>query len=229
MEYKVLIADDEKEIRNLLRLYLENEGFKIFEASSGDEVEKIVVNDKPDICLLDIMMPGKDGLHALQDLRKISNIPVIIISARVADEERILGLNLGADDYITKPFNPLEVAARVKSNIRRVYSLGAGENTLKGEVLKVADLELDTDAFRLTKSGEALELTSVEIKIMELLMRHPGKVFTKQQIFEYAWGEEYIVSDNNIMVAISKLRTKLDEDPSRYIKTLRGLGYRMEN
>ena len=229
MEYKVLIADDEKEIRNLLRLYLENEGFKIFEASSGDEVEKIVVNDKPDICLLDIMMPGKDGLHALQDLRKISNIPVIIISARVADEERILGLNLGADDYITKPFNPLEVAARVKSNIRRFYSLGAGENTLKGEVLKVADLELDTDAFRLTKSGEALELTSVEIKIMELLMRHPGKVFTKQQIFEYAWGEEYIVSDNNIMVAISKLRTKLDEDPSRYIKTLRGLGYRMEN
>ena len=229
MEYKVLIADDEKEIRNLLRLYLENEGFKIFEASSGDEVEKIVVNDKPDICLLDIMMPGKDGLHALQDLRKISNIPVIIISARVADEERILGLNLGADDYITKPFNPLEVAARVKSNIRRFYSLGAGENNLKGEVLKVADLELDTDAFRLTKSGEALELTSVEIKIMELLMRHPGKVFTKQQIFEYAWGEEYIVSDNNIMVAISKLRTKLDEDPSRYIKTLRGLGYRMEN
>ena len=229
MEYKVLIADDEKEIRNLLRLYLENEGFKIFEASSGDEVEKIVMNDKPDICLLDIMMPGKDGLHALQDLRKISNIPVIIISARVADEERILGLNLGADDYITKPFNPLEVAARVKSNIRRFYSLGAGENNLKGEVLKVADLELDTDAFRLTKSGEALELTSVEIKIMELLMRHPGKVFTKQQIFEYAWGEEYIVSDNNIMVAISKLRTKLDEDPSRYIKTLRGLGYRMEN
>ena len=229
MEYKVLIADDEKEIRNLLRLYLENEGFKIFEASSGDEVEKIVMNDKPDICLLDIMMPGKDGLHALQDLRKISNIPVIIISARVADEERILGLNLGADDYITKPFNPLEVAARVKSNIRRFYSLGAGENNLKGEVLKVADLELDTDAFRLTKSGEALELTSVEIKIMELLMRHPGKVFTKQQIFEYAWGEEYIVSDNNIMVAISTLRTKLDEDPSRYIKTLRGLGYRMEN
>lgn len=229
MEYKVLIADDEKEIRNLLRLYLENEGFKVFEASSGDEVEKIVVSEKPDICLLDIMMPGKDGLHALQDLRKISNIPVIIISARVADEERILGLNLGADDYINKPFNPLEVAARVKSNIRRFYDLGAGENKLKGEVLTVGDLTLDTDAFRLTKGGEPLELTSVEIKIMELLMKHPNKVFTKQQIFEYAWGEDYVVSDNNIMVAISKLRTKLDEDPSRYIKTLRGLGYRMEN
>lgn len=229
MEYKVLIADDEKEIRNLLRLYLENEGFKIFEASSGDEVEKIVMNDKPDICLLDIMMPGKDGLHALQDLRKISNIPVIIISARVADEERILGLNLGADDYINKPFNPLEVAARVKSNIRRFYDLGAGESKLKSEVLTVGDLTLDTDSFILKKDGETIDLTSVEIKIMELLMRHPNKVFTKQQIFEYAWGEDYVVSDNNIMVAISKLRTKLDEDPSKYIKTLRGLGYRMES
>ena len=172
------------------------------------------------------MMPGKDGIHVLKDIREVSNVPVMIISARTADAERILGLNVGADDYICKPFNPLEVVARVKSNLRRFYSLGGGEG--RAEKLTIGDLELDTEKCLLLKAGKAMELTSVEYKIMELLMKHPGKVFTKQQIYEYAWGEDYFVADNNIMVAISKLRTKLDEDPSRYIKTLRGLGYRLE-
>ena len=226
MNYKVLIADDEKEIRNLLRLYLENDGFSVADVASGEEVAGAMDSFKPDIVLLDVMMPGKDGIHVLKDIREVSNVPVMIISARTADAERILGLNVGADDYICKPFNPLEVVARVKSNLRRFYSLGSGEG--RSEKLTIGDLELDTEKCLLLKAGKAMDLTSVEYKIMELLMKHPGKVFTKQQIYEYAWGEEYFVADNNIMVAISKLRTKLDEDPSRYIKTLRGLGYRLE-
>ena len=226
INYKVLIADDEKEIRNLLRLYLENDGFTVTDVSSGEEVAGAMDSFKPDIVLLDVMMPGKDGIHVLKDIREVSNVPVMIISARTADAERILGLNVGADDYICKPFNPLEVVARVKSNLRRFYSLGSGEG--RAEKLTIGDLELDTEKCLLLKAGKAMELTSVEYKIMELLMKHPGKVFTKQQIYEYAWGEDYFVADNNIMVAISKLRTKLDEDPSRYIKTLRGLGYRLD-
>ena len=226
MNYKVLIADDENEIRNLLRLYLENDGFTVSDVASGDLVAGAMAEFKPDIVLLDVMMPGKDGIHVLKDIREESNVPVMIISARTADAERILGLNVGADDYICKPFNPLEVVARVKSNLRRFYSLGGGEG--QAEKLTIGDLELDTEKCLLLKAGKAMELTSVEYKIMELLMKHPGKVFTKQQIYEYAWGEDYFVADNNIMVAISKLRTKLDEDPSRYIKTLRGLGYRLE-
>ena len=226
MNYKVLIADDENEIRNLLRLYLENDGFNVMDVASGEEVAGAMDKFKPDIVLLDVMMPGKDGIHVLKDIREVSNVPVMIISARTADAERILGLNVGADDYICKPFNPLEVVARVKSNLRRFYSLGGGEG--QAEKLTIGDLELDTEKCLLLKAGKAMELTSVEYKIMELLMKHPGKVFTKQQIYEYAWGEDYFVADNNIMVAISKLRTKLDEDPSRYIKTLRGLGYRLE-
>ena len=226
MDYKVLVADDEKEIRNLLRIYLENESFKVIEAADGEETMRLVREEKPDICLLDIMMPGIDGLHAMQEIRRESNIPIVILSAKTADVDRILGLNLGADDYITKPFNPLEVMARVKAALRRFYSLGSG--AVKGEVLKVKDLELDTDSCTLTKNGVPIELTPVEYRIMGLFMSYPGKVYTKQQIYEFGWGDEYVVSDNNIMVSISKLRTKLDEDPSKYIKTLRGLGYRME-
>ena len=228
MNYKVLIADDENEIRNLLRLYLENDGFTVSDVASGDLVAGAMAEFKPDIVLLDVMMPGKDGIHVLKDIREVSNVPVMIISARTADAERILGLNVGADDYICKPFNPLEVVARVKSNLRRFYSLGSGEEHKANKTITLGDLELDTEKCLLLKSGKPMELTSVEYKIMELLMKHPGKVFTKQQIYEHAWGEDYFVADNNIMVAISKLRTKLDEDPSRYIKTLRGLGYRLD-
>lgn len=226
MSYKVLIADDENEIRNLLRLYLENDGFTVSDVDSGDKVAGAMESFAPDVVLLDVMMPGKDGIHVLKDIREVSNVPVMIISARTADAERILGLNVGADDYICKPFNPLEVVARVKSLMRRFNSLGGGED--KSEKIKLGDLELDIEKCLLSKDGKSLELTSVEFKIMELLMKHPGKVFTKQQIYEYAWGDDFFVADNNIMVAISKLRTKLDEDPSRYIKTLRGLGYRIE-
>ena len=228
MGYTILIADDEPEIRNLLRLYLENENYQIIEAKDGREALSLLREKKPDLCLLDIMMPEMDGYHVLQELRKESNIPVIILSAKDADSEKILGLNLGADDYLAKPFNPLEAVARVNSNIRRFYALGTREKDQMSSEIKVKDLTLDPDACALYRNGELIELSSVEYRIMELFMRHPGKVFTKQQIYEQGWGEAYIVADNNIMVCISKLRGKLDEDPSAYIRTIRGLGYRLE-
>lgn len=228
MEYTILVADDEKEIRDLLRLYLENEKYNVIEAKDGQQALDMLRSNKVDLCLLDIMMPNIDGYHVLQELRKESNMPVIILSAKGADSEKILGLNLGADDYISKPFNPLEAIARVNSNIRRFYKLGATDSVKVKETLKVRELELDTDACVLKKNGKVVELTSVEYRIMELLMSHPGKVYTKQQIYEAGWKDDFVVADNNIMVCISKLRSKLSEDQTEYIKTIRGLGYRME-
>ncbi|MBQ6384696.1 MAG: response regulator transcription factor [Lachnospiraceae bacterium] len=225
---RILIADDDAEIRSLLRLYLEKEGLAVAEAADGPEALKKAAGGDVDLCLLDIMMPGLDGFHVLQELRKVSNIPVIIISAKDADPEKILGLDLGADDYMVKPFNPLEAVARVRSNLRRYHTLrGGAAEPSSGRTLQLRDLVLDLDAAVLQKGTDTIELTSVEYRILELFMSHPGKVFTKQQIFERAWGEAYVVSDNNIMVAISKLRAKLDDDPGAYIKTIRGLGYRM--
>lgn len=228
MKYTVLVADDEKEIRDLLRLYLENEKYDVIEARDGKQALDMLNSNKVDLCLLDIMMPNIDGYHVLQELRKTSTIPVIILSAKDADSEKILGLNLGADDYISKPFNPLEAMARVNSNLRRYYKLGATELAGIEEVIKVKDLELDPEQCVVKKNGEVLELTSVEYRIMKLFMKHPGKVYTKQQIYETGWGEDFIVADNNIMVCISKLRSKLSDDQMEYIKTIRGLGYRME-
>ncbi len=226
MGYKILIADDEAEIRSLLKLYLENDGYSVVEAEDGIKALEMVTSEKPDLCVLDIMMPRMDGYQVLRKIREDNNVPVIILSAKDADSEKILGLNLGADDYIAKPFNALEAVARINSNIRRFYSLGSSE--VKLESLKVRDLELDQESCTLKKNGVPIELTSVEYKIMELFMTHPGKVFTKQQIYENGWGEDYFIADNNIMVCISKLRSKLSDDPSEYIKTLRGLGYRLE-
>ena len=228
MSYKILIADDEPEIRDLLRLYLENEKYEVVEAVNGIDVLRLMDDEKPDLIMLDIMMPQMDGYQVLKHIREDNNVPVIMISAKDEDSEKILGLNLGADDYIAKPFNPLEVIARVNSALRRFYSFGATTETETDRKIRVRDLELDPESYTLTKAGEMIELTSVEYKIMELLMSHPGKVYTKQQIYEYAWGDEYFVADNNIMVCISKLRSKLSDENSEYIKTLRGLGYRLE-
>lgn len=228
MGYKILIADDEAEIRDVLRLYLEKDGYTIVEAADGVEAMEQIRKEQPDLVILDIMMPGLDGYRVLRNIREDNNIPVIMLSAKDTDADKILGLDLGADDYITKPFGPLEAVARVNSNIRRFYSLGAGGNMHK-EVseLTVQDLRLDLDACLLYRGEETIELTSVEFRIMKLFMQEPGKVFTKQQIYETGWDDEYLVSDNNIMVCISKLRAKLEHDGREYIKTIRGLGYRL--
>ena len=226
MKHKILIADDEAQIRDLLKLYLENEGYQVSEATDGADALRQFHAVRPDLCILDIMMPKMDGYQVLKTIRQESNIPVIFLSAKDGDSEKILGLNLGADDYLSKPFNPLEAVARVGSAMRRFYSLGAMQETRPK--LTVRDLTLDPESCSLEKNGETIELTGVEYRLMELFMSHPGKVFTKQQLYEQGWGEDYIIADNNIMVCISKLRAKLSEDPAAYIKTLRGLGYRLE-
>ena len=167
MDYKILIADDEPEIRNLLRLYLENENYHVIEAEDGQRALDLLRAEQPALCILDIMMPKIDGYHVLQQIRKESNIPVIILSAKDADSEKILGLNLGADDYLAKPFNPLEAVARVNSNIRRFYSLGT--KVVQEGYLSVRDLVLNQDACTLKKGDKIIQLTSVEYRIMELL------------------------------------------------------------
>ena len=229
MGYRILIADDEAEIRDLLRLYLEKDGYEVLEAADGLETMERVKRENPDLLLLDIMMPGLDGYRVLRNIRETNNIPVIMLSAKGTNTDKILGLDLGADDYITKPFEPLEAVARVNSNIRRFYSLGAGADLHKKvKELRTGDLCLDSEACLVYRGDEVIELTSIEFKILQLFMEEPGKVFTKQQIYERAWGDEYMASDNSVMVGISKLRTKLEHNGKEYIKTIRGLGYRME-
>lgn len=249
----ILIADDEADIREVLRLYLENAGFQVVEAADGQEALDILATQPIDLCLLDIMMPKVNGYELLRKLRETAPTPVILISAKGQDAERVIGLDLGADDYLVKPFNPLEVVARAKSLMRRVYAIdaqplpsqtdtnaatqsaAAGEDTdeaadkdEKNRQLKVRDLVLDLDACELHRGDEDIELTSVEFRVLELLMSHPGRVFTKQQIYERGWGEPYMAAGNNVMVCISKLRSKLGDESSNYIRTIRGLGYRLE-
>lgn len=226
MGYKILIADDEQEIRDVLRLYLEKDGYEVTEAQDGLETMKLLGEQEYDLLLLDIMMPGMDGYRVLRNIREKNNVPVIMLSAKGTESDKILGLDLGADDYITKPFAPLEAVARVNSNIRRFYALGAREQVKKE--LQVQDLRLDIEGCLLYRGTEPIELTSVEFRIMKMFMENPGKVFTKQQIFEQGWEDEYIVSDNSVMVCISKLRAKLEHDGRDYLKTIRGLGYRLE-
>lgn len=231
MGYRILIADDEAEIRDVLHLYLEKDGYEVLEAADGMEAMEKIRKEEPDLVVLDIMMPGLDGYRVLRNIRESNNIPVIMLSAKDADDDKILGLDLGADDYITKPFGPLEAVARVNSNIRRFYSLGAGRGTDKDKEVKeltVRDLRLNLESCLLYRGEEAIELTSVEFRIMRLFMEEPGKVFTKQQLYEQGWEDEYMISDNNIMVCISKLRKKLEQNGKEYIKTIRGLGYRLE-
>ena len=229
MSYKILIADDEAEIRDVLHLYLEKDGYEVYEAADGIQAMEVLQKEKIDLAILDIMMPGIDGYRVLRNIREDNNIPVIILSAQSSDSAKILGLDLGADDYITKPFVPLEEVARVNSNIRRFYQLGTkGSGQESVRELVVRDLRLDLESCMLYRAEAVIELTSVEFKIMKLFMENPGKVFTKQQIFEQGWEEEYMISDNNVMVCISKLRSKLDTEDREYIRTIRGLGYRLE-
>lgn len=227
MPYRILVADDEKDIRSVLTLYLENAGYEVVEASDGEQALQVLSSQPIDLCLLDIMMPKLDGYQVLKQLREANDVPVIVISAKGQDPEKILGLNLGADDYMVKPFNPLEALARVNSNIRRAKGMIPQQHGHNATV-RCRDLELDMDACTLTRAGEPVELTPVEYRIMALLMEHPGRVFTKQQIYECGWGEDYFAADNSVMVCMSKLRAKLGGEAQTYIKTIRGLGYRLE-
>ncbi|MGI5987012.1 MAG: response regulator transcription factor [Dysosmobacter sp.] len=223
MDASILIAEDDADIRDLLRLYLEGEGFQVLEAGDGATALRIAREQSPSMAILDIMMPEMNGFELTRALRKYSNIPILILSAKSQDNDKILGLNLGADDYIAKPFNPVEIVARVKAQLRRAERTG-------GSVLTVRDLSLDTASFQLTKNGQPILLTPMEYKILAMLMRSPGRIFTKIQLYEGAIGTYFEGDDNTMMVHISKLREKIEDDPKnpRHIITVRGLGYKIE-
>lgn len=223
MAKTILIAEDDADIRAVLRLYLESEGFRVVESADGKAALAAALRESPDAAILDVMMPEMNGYELTRALRRTSDIPLLILSAKSADNDKILGLNLGADDYIAKPFNPMEVVARVKAHLRR-----AGGS--RRESLTVGALTLDTAAMQLYKDGQPVALTPTEYKILAQLMRAPGRIFTKVQLYEGIAGEFFESNDNTMMVHISKLREKIEDDPKnpRYIITIRGLGYKIE-
>lgn len=233
-KYKILIAEDNTDILELLKLYLENENYEVILCENGEDAFRQITAQKVDLAVLDIMMPKLNGYELTKKIREISNMPIMILSAKNMDSDKILGLNIGADDYLTKPFNPLEIIARVRANLRRYYQLGDkntnGNEREADKVYTVGSLRLDMNMFTLHKGNEKIVLTPAEYKILELLMRYPGRVFTKVQIYEQINGEEYLSDDNTLMVHISNLREKMEENPRNpeYIKTIRGIGYKIE-
>ncbi len=230
MNYKILVADDEKEIVELLTLYLENEGYTVLPAYDGLEAFGKVVSENVDLAILDVMMPGIDGFNLVKKIREKYDIPLIILSAKNEDINKILGLGIGADDYISKPFNPLELTARVSAQLRRYHKLNSGAPTEDEKEICIGPYVLNKVSCSLFKNDTELALTSTEYKILSMLMEKPGRVYTRSQIFENVWGDYFEGDDNTIMVHVRKIREKIEDDPSRpsYLKTIRGLGYRFE-
>ena len=234
MGYKILIAEDDEDIIKLIKLYLENEKYEVFCATNGIDALDIVENNAIDLLVLDIMMPKLNGYEVIKKIREHSNMPILILSAKNLHSDKILGLDLGADDYIAKPFNPLEVIARIKSLLRRCYNLNVkidkNKSSGKGSILEIGKLVLNTQNFTVTKDKEEIILTPSEYKILVTLMKSPGRVYTKVQIGEIIKGDYFTSDDNTIMVHISKLREKIEDNPKNpiYIKTIRGVGYKFE-
>lgn len=229
MEYKVLAADDETELLDALELYTERENIQLIKADNGITALDLFRSEKPHLVLLDIMMPGLDGFAVLKKIREESKIPAIMLTARGEDYDKILGLELGADDYITKPYNPMVVVARIKAQLRRNYDY-KDNNAAESKELKCFDIALNKDEGTVTKKGKPVELTKTEFLILELLMQSRGRIFTKQQIFDYAWDNDFIADDNTVMVHISNLRAKIEDNPKtpKILKTIKGLGYKLE-
>lgn len=219
----ILIADDEKEIIKVLRLFLEKENLNVYEAYDGEMAHMLVQNYDIDLAIIDIMMPRMDGYELLKKIREEYQIPVMILSAKIQLDDKILGLDLGADDYITKPFEPLEVVARVRAHLRR--NNNGSSNCTEQNILTFQELQLDVDCCQVKICDKVVDLTKIEFLLLEMFMQQPGRVFTKEQIYERGWGGIYAVDDNTIRVTISRLRDKIGE---KHIKTIRGLGYRLE-
>ncbi|GAB6168456.1 response regulator transcription factor [Clostridium carnis] len=232
MIYNILIAEDDPDIVELLRLYLSSEGYNVVSVDNGIDALKITETKKFDLAVIDIMMPGMNGYDVIKEIRKYSNIPIIILSAKNQEYDKFLGLNIGADDYMTKPFSPIEIIARINSNLRRFYKLGSNNSDIKENTkISLGELSIDIDSFKVRKNGQTINLSPMEFKILVKLMKDPGRVFTKGQIYQSVCGEFFESDDNTMMVHISKLREKLEDDPKnpKYIKTIRGLGYKIEN
>ena len=229
MTYNILVCDDDKEIVDAIEIYLSQDGHKIFKAYNGEQaIEKLNQGDIQ-LLIMDIMMPRLDGIRATLKIREYSSIPIIILSAKSEDSDKILGLNIGADDYITKPFNPLELVARVKSNLRRYTSLGSINGNGK-YIYQVGDLIVNDETKNVSVDGESVKLTPIEYSILLLLIKNQGRVFSINQIYENIWNEEAIGADNTVAVHIRHIREKIEINPKepRYIKVVWGVGYKID-
>ena len=225
----ILICDDERDIVSALKIYLCADGYTLFTAYTGREALDIVAREEIHLILMDIMMPEMDGISATAKLRETCNIPIILLTAKSESTDKVLGLNVGADDYITKPFDPVEVLARVRSQLRRYTRLGG--MVQKTSRLTIGGIELDDESKRVTVDGESVSLTPMEYNILHLLMQHPGRVYSSAQIYELVWNEAALGSESAVAVHIRHLREKIEINPSepRYLKVVWGLGYKMED
>ncbi|CAM5714967.1 DNA-binding response regulator [Niallia circulans] len=224
----VLVVDDEKEIREAIEIYLKNEGITVLKASDGIEALEILMGETVHLILMDIMMPNLDGISATYKIREQKNIPIIMLTAKSEDTDKILGLQIGADDYITKPFNPMELVARVKSQLRRYVTLGTFDGVKKK--IDLHGLTLDQEAKEVAVNGESVKLTPIEYKIVVLLMKNAGRVFSIAEIYESVWKEPGYNAENTVAVHIRKIREKIEVDPKnpRFLKVVWGIGYKIE-
>ena len=227
---KILVCDDDKEIVEAIEIYLTQDGHQVLEAYDGIEALEILKKESVDLLIMDIMMPRMDGIRATLKIREENNIPIIILSAKSEDADKILGLNIGADDYITKPFNPLELVARVKSHLRRYMQLGSTTVKESEAIYTVGGLAINDDLKEVTVDGEPVKLTPIEYNILLLLVKHQGKVFSIDQIYENIWNENAVGVDNTVAVHIRHIREKIEINPKepRYLKVVWGVGYKIE-
>ena len=227
---KILVCDDDKEIVEAIEIYLTQDGHQVLEAYDGIEAVEILKKESVDLLIMDIMMPKMDGIRATLKIREEHNIPIIILSAKSEDADKILGLNIGADDYITKPFNPLELVARVKSHLRRYMQLGSTTIKESEAIYTVGGLAINDDLKEVTVDGEQVKLTPIEYNILLLLVKHQGKVFSIDQIYENIWNENAVGVDNTVAVHIRHIREKIEINPKepRYLKVVWGVGYKIE-
>ena len=227
---KILVCDDDREIVEAIDIYLTQEGHEVLKAYDGEEALKVLKDQEVDFLVIDVMMPRLDGIRATLKIREENNIPIIILSAKSEDADKILGLNVGADDYVTKPFNPLELVARVKSQIRRYTKLGSTVMDTKKSIYTVGGLTIDDDLKEVTVDGETVKLTPIEYNILLLLVKNQGKVFSIDQIYENIWNEDAIGADNTVAVHIRHIREKIEINPKepRYLKVVWGVGYKIE-
>ena len=228
--YKILVADDEQKIREVIKEYAEYEGHTVYEAVDGMQAVDMAKEQDFDIIIMDVMMPRLDGIRATLKIREENNIPIIILSAKSEDADKILGLNVGADDYVTKPFNPLELVARVKSQLRRYTRLGAAIPVENAHIYETGGLSINDDLKEVRVDGDVVKLTPIEYNILLLLMKNQGRVFSINQIYENIWNEEAVAADNTVAVHIRHIREKIEINPRepRYLKVVWGLGYKIE-
>lgn len=229
--YNILICDDEQDIVNALKIYLSGGDYCLFEASNGREALEVVEKNDIHLILMDIMMPQLDGIAATAKLREKSNVPIILLTAKSESSDKVLGLNIGADDYITKPFDPVEVLARVRSQLRRYTQLGAKKVEEQANVYTVGPIVLDEEKKSVTVDGDEVALTPIEFNILRLLMKNPGRIYSSAQIYELVWKADSLGAETSVSVHIRHLRQKLEINPSepRYLKVVWGLGYKMED